>query len=113
MTVKNPAARLARWITRLEQYDFKIEYRKGSLHQNADALSRWTLEDKDEDGSNDNNDIIINKISFYSDNELIIIEPKSVKLGDSRIVELRVHVTQVRPIEEHDAQKADTDITWI
>jgi hypothetical protein len=28
------------WIMTLEQYDFEIEHRKGSLHGNADALSR-------------------------------------------------------------------------
>ena len=32
MSMKNPAPRLARWITRLEQYSFTIEYKKGVLH---------------------------------------------------------------------------------
>ncbi len=31
---------LARWITTLSSYKFKIVYRKGSLHANSDALSR-------------------------------------------------------------------------
>ena len=34
MTMKNPAARLARWITRMEQYEFKIIHRKGKIHNN-------------------------------------------------------------------------------
>ena len=31
---------LARWIIRLADYNYTIEYKKGKLHQNADALSR-------------------------------------------------------------------------
>lgn len=31
---------LARWPSFLETYDFEIKYRKGSLHGNADGLSR-------------------------------------------------------------------------
>ena len=31
---------LARWLSRLEQYNFEIQFRKGSDHVNADALSR-------------------------------------------------------------------------
>ncbi|KAH3839639.1 hypothetical protein DPMN_113071 [Dreissena polymorpha] len=31
---------LARWLTVLDTYDFEVQYRKGSLHSNADAMSR-------------------------------------------------------------------------
>ena len=31
---------LARWIVKLAEYDFKIEYREGKSHSNADGLSR-------------------------------------------------------------------------
>lgn len=54
--------RLARWRVRLEHYSFKIEYRKGSLHGDADGLSRWPLPDEDEEGDDDYNDVIINCI---------------------------------------------------
>lgn len=37
---KNPEGQIARWIERLQNYDFSIEHRKGRLHSNADALSR-------------------------------------------------------------------------
>ena len=37
---KNPEGQLARWIERLQSYDFRIEHRKGGKHGNADALSR-------------------------------------------------------------------------
>ena len=31
---------MARWIEKLQNYEFQIEHRKGQLHNNADALSR-------------------------------------------------------------------------
>ena len=35
-----PRGRIARWLQLLADYDFEIEYRKGSKHGNADAMSR-------------------------------------------------------------------------
>ena len=37
---KDPQGQLARWIEELSQYTMVLEYRKGKLHANADALSR-------------------------------------------------------------------------
>ena len=34
-------SRIARWLIRLNVYQFRIVYRKGKLNGNADALSRW------------------------------------------------------------------------
>ena len=41
--MKNPSARIARWIVKLSQYSFDIVHRKGSCNTVADALS-WSLE---------------------------------------------------------------------
>ena len=38
--LKEPEGQLARWIARVDQYDFEIRYRPGKVHHNADALSR-------------------------------------------------------------------------
>ena len=39
-TIKDPEGQLARWLTRLDQYDFTVQYRPGSAHINADSMSR-------------------------------------------------------------------------
>lgn len=42
--VKDPGSRLIRWRLALEEYDYEIIYKQGKHNQNADALSRITLE---------------------------------------------------------------------
>lgn len=37
---KEPEGQLARWLERLQEYDFRINHRPGHKHQNADSLSR-------------------------------------------------------------------------
>ena len=37
---KEPEGQLARWLERLQEFDFGIEHRRGRKHTNADALSR-------------------------------------------------------------------------
>ena len=37
---KEPERQLARWLERLQEYDFSITHRPGRKHQNADSLSR-------------------------------------------------------------------------
>jgi len=40
MSFKNLEGQLARWLERIQQYDFEIIYRGGKSHGNADGLSR-------------------------------------------------------------------------
>ncbi|GBN65899.1 Transposon Ty3-G Gag-Pol polyprotein [Araneus ventricosus] len=37
---KEPEGQIARWIQRLQEYDFEIQHRTWTSHRNADALSR-------------------------------------------------------------------------
>lgn len=46
---KDPQGQILRWLEVLSQFDFEIQHRKGKLHQNADALSRKPLENKNLD----------------------------------------------------------------
>ena len=39
-SMKEPEGQLARWLEQIQEFDFKVVHRKGSCHQNADALSR-------------------------------------------------------------------------
>jgi len=38
--VKDPTSRLMRWRLKLEEYDYEVTYKCGSMNKNADALSR-------------------------------------------------------------------------
>lgn len=40
MNLKEPQSRLVRWRLKLEEFDYQIIYKKGTLNTNADALSR-------------------------------------------------------------------------
>jgi hypothetical protein len=43
---KTPERMIAQWISIVDMYDFEIEHRRGSLHQNADGLSRIPIKCK-------------------------------------------------------------------
>src|SRR5208337_3290654 len=37
---KEPSGQYTRWIAALQEYDFEVQYWKGRIYQNVDALSR-------------------------------------------------------------------------
>ena len=60
-TAKDPAPRIARWLLRLNNYEFDIEYRAGKSNGNADALSRL-MDDSCESEGEHYEDIMINHL---------------------------------------------------
>ena len=46
-SLKEPEGQLARWLEYLQEYNFNIQHRKGSHHQNADTLSRYPAHQPD------------------------------------------------------------------
>lgn len=47
LNFKKPEGQVARWLERLEQYQFNVQHRAGRKHMNADALSRRPCSRKD------------------------------------------------------------------
>ena len=58
LTIQEPAARLARWLILLAQYDFTIVYKPGKQNANADALSRFVEENTQTDDEEEQEYII-------------------------------------------------------
>ena len=92
-------SRVARWLVRLNIYDFKIAYRKGKLNGNADALSRWPGLDKLDSELNNEPDPVIN-----------VVRVKTVAASLNRPSSTDVILEVER--EEID-QNMDSDIHWI
>ena len=83
-----PAQRLARWLKRIEHYDFEIIYREGPKNGNADGLSRMPPDVKDdqeyqETGTNEyNDDFIICNLSVEEATSLLSLDLKQDQLND-------------------------------
>lgn len=87
ISAEGGSAKLIRWALKLQQYDFNLQYRKGSLNITADALSRSVnnISIKDIDYEDLRNSILNNTAKFK---EFKVIDGKiykyvSSKLGDS------------------------------
>ena len=48
MTKSELSGRLERWSLALQEFDLQIFYKRGSLHEDADALSRYPVQESDD-----------------------------------------------------------------
>jgi len=56
-SLENPIGRLARWAVSLQQHDFEVEYRRGTLNYIPDALSRQSLKEGEDANSADRQEL--------------------------------------------------------
>jgi hypothetical protein len=106
--LKEPAARLARWLIALREYEFDIEYRNGAKNGNADALSRWTLPDEqnNESESDDDPGIIVNHVILKE------TEVNERQLDDEDVFELYQWIEKGQKPERIDAKRPELLIYW-
>ncbi|XP_041987906.1 uncharacterized protein LOC121739485 [Aricia agestis] len=102
---KDPGSRLIRWRLKLEEFDYEIQYKKGKINTNADALSRYPVNPvnpvqpektdslypnpTESDPNNldkDLMDLLVSPTSFNSD-ELINIEDLNLDTSDPLAIE--------------------------
>ena len=95
---RHPEGQLARWLERLQEYDFTIQYRPGIAHTNADAMSRRPCVHNPCKGC----DRVESKENLArQQNEIVAIESRTA----DHVSELVSRVTQV------DSESSDTGQT--
>ena len=112
-----PSARLARWLIRLSDFKFAINYKPGKSNANADAMSRWPLEDDSEIADEEDEERIIAAIR-------VTTEPTSDNGTSSETTTATSHNEPTSQPSEHyrsiihattkqREQFEDADIQWI
>ena len=96
--LKEPQPRVARWIMKLGEYQFQIEYKPGKINGNADGLSRWPMEETDEVEKMDKEEDIIETIPGVNVINFVDYVPNP-QLDDKDLVDIIDWKTQseIRP----------------
>lgn len=123
INLKDPGSRLLRWRLKLEEYDYKIEYKRGKMNSNADALSRihtnhftineinaTTVSYSDFLNALQNTVLTYNKIEEYkdyllssTDNYAVCIS-KNLEMNDSILSEFKIRFNQINELQSPNAQ---------
>lgn len=85
--MKDPSSRLVRWRLKLEEYDYNIQYRKGSQNVVADGLSRIKIDSTELNASSLENASIENNAGDTSDIETI----HSANTDDSNFIKMTLN----------------------
>ena len=83
---KEPEGQLARWLEKLQEYDFDILHRPGKRHQNADALSRLPCS---QCGRESHSSTDVHDMEFPDEVAGAISQPQTTQLRDRSSTELR------------------------
>lgn len=90
ISAEGGSAKLIRWALKLQQYDFELLYRKGSLNITADALSRAVLsiDIVDPEYEELKKKIVSNNSKFK---DFRVVNDKIYKLVESNLIDPRFH----------------------
>jgi hypothetical protein len=112
--------RLQRWSMLLQEYDFKIQYKKGSLHTNVDVLSRTIIpNNNNNNNSNNNNNINKNNIKQESnDNDNISLNAVVLQNSDmygSTIAETTTEQIKIQTLSnlQHDDEECQQVLAYL
>lgn len=68
-TLKAPEGQLARWLGRMEQYQYEVKHRPGRVHNNADSLSRRPCEPECPHCSRREERVVCRRLQVWGDAE--------------------------------------------
>ncbi|GBM03364.1 hypothetical protein AVEN_256908-1 [Araneus ventricosus] len=103
LNFKEPEGQIARWIRRLQEYDFEIQHRKGTSHGNADALSRRPCKESCKHCANAEK-----KFGIETDTSVKVLTTTSVDPWSScEIQKAQLEDPAIKPILEKKLNSAD------
>ena len=107
--IKEQSRRLARWALKLAEYDYTIEYRKGTKHMDADCLSRNpvlnALSPTEEDHMNEIPTFATTRLEENPEDEIEVFA-----LGNEKICRLQKLDKEVEEIRKTVENPDDMDI---
>ncbi|GBM42678.1 hypothetical protein AVEN_219134-1 [Araneus ventricosus] len=103
LNFKKPEGLVAFWIQSLQEYDFKIQHRKGTSQGNADALSRRPCKESYKHRVNAEK-----KFGIETDTSVTVLTKTSVDPWSScEIQNAQIEVPAIKPILEKKLNSAD------
>jgi hypothetical protein len=111
LTAEELSSRLSRWLVRLQIFDFTIVYRPGNKHNNADALSRLSIEDTTSMEVDEDDDVPVRINSVHSILFTQDLSEVTTNLIKSALVEPpKIFAIHLRATQVDDEQLLDEDI---